>query len=212
MAKRRTTDIELYPQGDIELPKEQYAWTVDTPDLPDVVNWPSPQTRGPVGPPSRERQAAIATAITPQHLDAATRLSSSDAIGVLRRAFGAFDPRYSEAPSSDPSPAYGDPLGALRLNALREGRAGELADRLRGEEATLGMPMEGYVQGEPGRRRSSAFSGLMNARFLRGNLQELGGEMATDPYTGDAAQQVVRDRQNALEQAATAQRPEVAAG
>jgi len=211
--KRRTTDIVLPkdPTGPTDRFGDAYRWTADTPDTLDVVNWPSPETRGPVGPPSAERKAQIAAAITPQRVAGSSGLSPGDAIGVLRRAFGAFDPRYSESPASDPSAAYGDPGGALALNALREGRAGELEDRVRRAEAAAFLPTEGYVQGEPGRRTRSNASALMDLFFQRGNLEQLGGEMAADPFTGTAEQQRVRDVQDALDKTMLSQRPEVAA-
>jgi len=212
MARKRTTDIELYPQGDIALPKEDYAWTVDNPEPPDVVNWPSPATRGPVGPPTSERQAQIMAAATaPDRVTASRAPSPRDAIGVLRRAFGAFDPRYSDSPESDPSSAYGDTGGALALNALRERRAGELADRVRAAEATAGLPMEGYVQGEPGRRTRSNASSVMDLLFQRANLEDVSGEMAADPYTGQAEQERAQSAKDALDKTMFTQRPEVAA-
>src|SRR5215510_11927322 len=137
------------------------------------------------------------------------RPSPQEAIGVLRHAFQGFDPYPYAPPEDEDYSPYGDPVGALHLNALREGRAGELADRLRREEAAALIPMEGYVQGEPGRRYRSV-NPFVSARLTRGRLEDLGAEMAADPYTGQTERERVQKTQDVIDTALRAQRPEVA--
>jgi hypothetical protein len=133
----------------------------------------------------------------------------SEAIGVLRRAFGAFNPQFASAPETDPDQAYGDPGGSLALHALQSDRAGELADQIDQADAASLIPREGYVQGEPGRRTRSNRSALATSLLQRRRLGRLSADMAADPFTGEREQARVRGVQDALDEAATTQRPEL---
>jgi len=137
----------------------------------------------------------------------AERPSAREAVGILRQRFGGFTPTPLD-PEQDDSTIIDDPVGAVALSSMRGIRAGELADRLDREEAASLIPQEGYVQGEPGRRmRSNA--DVVSAFLTRRRLHALGGEAATDPFTGQAERDRVRDREAALDEAATTRRSEL---
>jgi len=132
-----------------------------------------------------------------------------EAIGILRRSFGAFDPRYEDAPESDPKEAYGDTGGALLLNALRSSRASELADQIDQAEAASLIRRPGSPGTYPSLGMLSNASDLATAHLQRQRLGRLGAEMAADPYTGEAEQERVQGRRDALEKAETLRRPEL---
>src|SRR5882672_2679830 len=125
-----------------------------------------------------------------------------EAAKILRAHFGMMpDP-------TDPNRAVGDPTGAVALGINRSTQATELSDRIANDEFAAAIPSEGFVPGEPGRRFVSRLPAA-NLASDRASLDALRGDQAADPFTGDAEQARVGGIQNALDAAATVQRPEI---
>ena len=128
-----------------------------------------------------------------------------EAARILRAHFG-----MVQEPGGDPGSVVGDPTGSIALAGVRGTQASELEDRIANEAAASVMPpSEGFVPGEPGRRYRTQGMSPANLVADRLRLHTLRGEQASDPFTGDAETARVGGIQNALDAAATVQRPEI---
>jgi len=108
--------------------------------------------------------------------------STRDAVAVLRKHFGF-------APSADsPDAGVGDPTGALELGGLRTDRQHEIEDQL---DTALRVGDRG------------------EALYRGSQLRGVKGDIANDPFTGDAEQARVGGIRGALDTAATTMRPEI---
>jgi hypothetical protein len=128
-----------------------------------------------------------------------------DAAKILRAHFG-FAPNPDDSPD-DPS-GVGDPTGAVALAGLRGTERRELEDRLANDAFAATAPGEGFVPGEPGRRYVNRLPAA-NLASDATRLNLLREDQAGDPFTGDAAAARTQRVQNALDDAATIQRPEI---
>jgi hypothetical protein len=128
----------------------------------------------------------------------------AEAAAILRQHFGMVtDP-------ADPNVSVGDPSGAIALGGIRTSQANELEDRLVNDASAAAMPpMEGFVPGEPGRRYLTRGMSPANLVADKLRLNQVRGDEAADPFTGDAETARVGGVQHALDAAAQVQRPEI---
>ena len=115
--------------------------------------------------------------------------NTAESIAILRRRFGGLGQSQPAAMQDLPADQgyYGDPTGSIELAGLRQGRQGELTDRM---AADLGV-------GDIG--------DLRRANFMR---QDLNRDIADDPFTGEAEQKRIGGIQSALDTVNTFMRPE----